>query len=405
MDEGNTADDGRVLIVAPTRRDGEVTCALLRTADVPCDVYFDLKALTQDLDDRVGALVLTDVSLTDRGVTALLDRLDRQPAWSDVPAVVMVRDREHSPAAARALSRLTNVTILDRPTSTRSMVSAVKAALRARKRQYQLRDQMAAQLRAENALREADHRKDEFLAILAHELRNPLAPLRNGLHLLARAPDQTSHSATVLAMMERQFALLVKLIDELLDIARISTGRVVLHRERVDMRTVIQSALEMSQPAVAAARHRLRLEMPSDSVLVMGDFARLAQVVSNLVNNAAKYTPNEGLIIVSLAQEGAEAVVRVADTGVGIPPDVLEDVFGMFTQVNSTLDRAQGGLGIGLALARRLMHLHDGTVTAESAGLNKGSTFKLRLPIAGSGAHTGEHPSMAAPEHRSVRGR
>jgi signal transduction histidine kinase/ActR/RegA family two-component response regulator len=370
----------RVLIAAPTRRDGEVTCALLDQAGVYCEAFDGLESLAAEIQEGVGALMLTDVALAGPDIAGVLEVLAAQPSWSDVPVILLTPDRRHSPVVERVLSVLTNVTVLDRPVSARSMVSAVLAALRARRRQYQLRDQMMELRHVERALRDADRRKDEFLATLAHELRNPLAPIRTGLSVQSMLPADSPESARVREMMQRQLRLLVKLIDDLLDVSRIATGKVVLQRERVDMRAIIESAIEGSQPAITAGSHTLQLSLPDTQVCVMGDPLRLAQVISNLINNAAKYTPSGGCIAVSLAEEAGEAVVRVSDDGVGIPPEMLEHVFDMFTQVDRTLERAQGGLGIGLSLVRRLMDLHGGSVSACSAGSDQGSTFTLRLP-------------------------
>ena len=393
--------DQRVLIVAPTRRDGEVTRRLLHADGVDGEVCPDLAALALELARGVGAVVLTDSAVAQREFTRVLDALQAQPAWSDVPVVVLCQDRSQAPAGTRALQLLTNVTLLDRPASARSMISAVQAALRARRRQYQIRDQLDHQQQAEDALRDADRRKDEFLATLAHELRNPLAPIRTGMEVLARVPIDGAQSKRLQQMMERQLAQLVKLIDELLDVSRISTGKVVLQLETVDMRTIVESALEGSHPAIELAGHVVSVALPPQPVWVRGDPSRLAQVVGNLLTNAAKYTPSGGAIDVRLVEEGGEAVVRVSDNGVGIPAHMLDQVFVMFTQVDRTLDRAQGGLGIGLSLVRRLMQLHGGSATAESAGLARGSTFTVRLatsvaPEAGP-APTASVPGRAAP--------
>jgi CheY-like chemotaxis protein len=199
--------------------------------------------------------------------------------------------------------------------------------------------------------------------------------------VLARLPGQTEQAVHLRRMMERQMRLMVKLIDELLDVSRISTGKVVLQSERVDMRQVVASALEGSRPLVDSARHVLDVRQPDGPVWTFGDPARLSQVVSNLVNNAAKYTPDGGRIEVALNQQGNEAVLTVSDTGVGLPGDKLEEVFEMFSQVNRTLERSQGGLGIGLSLVRKLLELHGGSVAARSPGPDQGSTFTVRLPM------------------------
>jgi PAS domain S-box-containing protein len=236
--------------------------------------------------------------------------------------------------------------------------------------------------RAEEALKEADRRKDEFLATLAHELRNPLAPLRNGLQLLKRTPGESVTAAAAREMMERQLKHMVRLVDDLLDLSRISAGKVVLKWEHVELRQVVEAALEAAHPYVDAAGHELIVHEPPQPLWVHADSARLSQVISNLVNNAAKYTPDRGTIRVQVCAEHGCAVVRVSDTGVGIEPDMLSRVFEIFTQVGKGFDRAQGGLGIGLALSKQLVELHGGSLEARSQGLGSGSTFTMRLPFA-----------------------
>lgn len=230
-------------------------------------------------------------------------------------------------------------------------------------------------------LREQDQRKDEFLATLAHELRNPLAPVRNALQILRLAGDHATTSDAK-DLMERQVTHMVRLIDDLLDVSRITRGKVELKRERVDLRVVLDAALEVSQPLIQANRHSLVTNHGAEALLLVADPTRIAQIVSNLLNNAAKYTPEGGRIELSAERDGREAVIRVRDNGVGIPREMLPKVFELFTQVGRTIDRSQGGLGIGLALVHRLVGMHDGTVAAESDGLGHGSTFVVRLPLA-----------------------
>ena len=198
-------------------------------------------------------------------------------------------------------------------------------------------------------------------------------------------------------MMERQLRHLVRLVDDLLDIARISSGKVELRKERADLRAVLASAVETSMPLVNAAGHALNLRLPDEDLQIFADSTRIAQVVSNLLNNAVKYTPEGGRIDLAVRREGDQAVISVTDTGVGIAPDALPLVFEMFTQVGRKLDRAQGGLGIGLALVRRLVELHGGRVTAESPGVGRGSTFTVRLPLS-------DAPAAAEPAHVPVSG-
>lgn len=256
---------------------------------------------------------------------------------------------------------------------------------------YVVRD-VTERERADLALREADRRKDEFLATLAHELRNPLAPIRSSLQIM-RMADDAEAQAHARAMIERQVSQMVHLVDDLLDVGRITQGKVELRRERIDLSRAIQAAVETSLPVIDASRHALSLEMPDEPVVVDGDMTRLTQVVANLLNNAAKYTAAGGEIGVSLRREGEVAVVAVRDSGIGIPSDMLPRVFELFTQVDRAQERSQGGLGIGLALVKRLVEMHGGSVAATSEGAGLGSTFTLRLPAL---AAT-EHASPVAP--------
>jgi signal transduction histidine kinase/CheY-like chemotaxis protein len=251
-------------------------------------------------------------------------------------------------------------------------------------------------VRATEALVEADRRKSEFLATLAHELRNPLAPIRNGLELLRLGSAKPELQATVRAMMERQVGHMVHLVNDLLDIARVSSGKVVLKVERIELQAVVASAVETSLPLIEAAGHTLELDLPDAPLPLEADAVRLSQVLSNLLSNAAKYTPQGGRITVAARLEGkgegGELVIEVRDTGIGIAAESLPDVFEMFTQVARSIDRARGGLGIGLALVRHLVQLHGGSVGAASAGLGQGSSFTVRLPCA---ARTAPVPDAA----------
>ena len=241
---------------------------------------------------------------------------------------------------------------------------------------------------AEESLRENDRRKDEFLATLAHELRNPLAPLRNGLQILRIGVGDPAVVGRAREMMERQVDTMVRLVDDLLDVARISGGKIELRCERESMQTVVARAVETAMPAIEAQRHTLIVNAPSQPIWVHVDSARLAQVLANLIGNAAKYTPPGGCLTVEASVDHDEAVMSVADNGVGIPPKALERVFEMFAQVGETRSMAQGGLGIGLFLAKRLVDLHDGNLSAYSAGAGCGSTFTVRIPLKESSAET-----------------
>ncbi|HXR56839.1 MAG TPA: ATP-binding protein [Casimicrobiaceae bacterium] len=228
-------------------------------------------------------------------------------------------------------------------------------------------------------LKEADRRKDEFLATLAHELRNPLAPIRMGIHILRRTRAD-SHAQSVLPMMERQVQHLTRLLDDLLDVSRITQGKVTLRVERVDLRHVAQAAVEASRPAIREERHDLTVSLPGEPLWVDGDPVRLAQVLSNLLNNAAKYTPEGGRIALKAERIGDDVELCVSDNGYGIPRERLESIFDMFTQLDSPVAKSGGGLGIGLSLAKGLVALHRGTIEARSEGPGRGSDFHVRLP-------------------------
>jgi PAS domain S-box-containing protein len=235
--------------------------------------------------------------------------------------------------------------------------------------------------RVEEVLREADRRKDEFLATLSHELRNPLAPIRNALAILRRSGSDQARREQAQAIMERQLQQLVRLTDDLLDVSRITRNRIELRRTRIDLRDVLHSAIETMQPLTDAAEHALTLELPPAPLWLDADFTRIAQAFSNLLDNAVKYTRRGGRITIRAGAINAMAVVEVADTGIGIAPEALVHIFDMFQQLPSSIDRARGGLGIGLSLARRLIQLHGGHIEARSDGAGKGSTFTVRLPL------------------------
>jgi signal transduction histidine kinase len=244
-----------------------------------------------------------------------------------------------------------------------------------------VKERTAELAKANDALRDEARRKNDFIAMLAHELRNPLAPIRNALEIMrltAADPEAVERSR---AMLERQVGQMVRLIDDLLDVSRITTGKLRVQPEPTTLGAVLEAAVEISRPALDKAGVRFTVTVPPEPVPLHGDRVRLAQVFSNLLNNAAKYTPEGGSVALTAERVGGDAVVRVRDSGVGIPPDVLPRVFDLFTQVDRTLNRSQGGLGIGLALVHRLVQLHHGSVTARSNGPGKGAEFTVRLPV------------------------
>ena len=244
-----------------------------------------------------------------------------------------------------------------------------------------------------NRLKDADQKKDEFLALLAHELRNPLAPMRNAVQFLQLAGPHDAENQAATELIERQIAHMVRLIDDLLDVSRITTGKVELHRQRLRVAEVVEVALETSRPLIEAARHELTVAFPPMPLAIVGDLTRLAQVIANLLNNSSKYTPEGGHIWLTVEQQDADAVIRVRDNGMGIPAEMLPEIFDMFTQVDRNLGRSHGGLGIGLTLVRRLVEMHGGIVEARSEGPERGSEFIVRLPLAPPATPSGDGSS------------
>lgn len=645
MSGAPAADQERVLLLAPTAADAALSRSILAEAGLTCHACAGLRELCQDLEEGAGAMLLTEEALGAGGAQCLGKALGRQPPWSDVPILLLSAARTGSPVAAEAMELLGNVTVLEQPVRVTTLVSALQAALRARHRQYQVRDQLseleqAAKARAlhaaivdfsddaiisktlegiiltwnaaaerlfgysereavgqsirliippdkqdeesailerlrqgqriehfetvrvskqgqrldvsltvsplrdgsgrvigaskvarditarkrdaealrkseerfrflaqsvpsiiwtaapdgtityandqwfqycglsphENArgwpelvvhpddrqrcleewnralrdgteyeievrnrrhdgvfrwfvtraaplkdgegrvtawfgvtldihdqkemqqrLREADRRKDEFLATLAHELRNPLAPIRNSLQIMQLADGDGALIGQARSMMERQLGQMVRLIDDLLDVSRISRGKLELRKERVDLAAVLRNAVETARPLIEAAGHKLNLTLPRQPIHLDADPVRLAQVFSNLLNNAAKYMDRGGQIWLAAEREEEEVAVTVRDAGIGIPAESLLSIFDMFSQVDRSLERAHGGLGIGLTLVKQLVEMHGGSVHARSEGSGTGSEFTVRLPA------VSRPPAAPAPRGHAAR--
>jgi signal transduction histidine kinase len=247
-----------------------------------------------------------------------------------------------------------------------------------------LEREMIERRHAEEALRDADRRKDEFLATLAHELRNPLAPLRNCLEILTRYGTDGTRLPALREMMDRQLTQLVRLVDDLLDVSRITTGRLAVKIERLELVTILNNAIDTARPLMESKRHTFTSELPQQPVYLEGDLTRLSQVFANLLNNAARYTPEDGKLRLTAKVDRHEIAVSVIDNGIGLVPNDIKQIFGMFTQVDRSLERINAGLGVGLSLAQRLVELHHGRIEVRSAGLGQGSEFVVYLPIADS---------------------
>jgi signal transduction histidine kinase/ActR/RegA family two-component response regulator len=531
-EDARQAREMRLLVLAPTTRDGELTQAMLDRAGIACECFSDLETLCDVLDLGAGGVLFPEEAVEQGRSGRLARYLAAQPAWSDLPVLVLARPGAVSADVARAMDLFGNVTVLERPMRVAALVSAVRSALRARQRQYQLRDHLlqrerteqllrqsveemqtlletlpigvfiahdpecrritgnrsASELlrissgenlsktaapseipvhfrvcrdgievparalpmqraargervrretldqvfddgtvvntvvsamplfdaddrprgavgaimdvtelkRSEIALRDADRRKDEFLAILAHELRNPLAPIRNSLHLLRLTSPHDPATRRMGEMMERQVEVMVRLVDDLLEVSRITRGTISLRKEGVEATAAVRRAIEANRALIEAAGHRLVLDFPAEPLDLDADPVRLDQVIANLLNNAAKYTDPGGEIRVAVSREGNAVAIAVRDTGVGIAPEKLPKVFDLFMQIEPHGQRAQGGLGIGLTLVKRLVELHGGRVEAHSEGHGHGSEFVVRLPLAAKAGHPMQIPAATA---------
>lgn len=352
-----------------------MAAAVLLHAGIEAQVCADLPELLREIGNGAGALLVSEEMLAGNGAAELAAAVAAQPPWSDLPVLILARQGADSRAVTTAMEGMANVTVLERPIRVASLVSALRSALRARRRQYELR-------RILEDLNEADRRKTEFLATLAHELRNPMAPLSTALAILKRKPLTSEAARSYYDIMGRQLDHMVRLVSDLMEVSRITRGKIELQLDDLALEQVIRGAVELSRPLMDAGRHTLEVHVADASLSVRGDSVRLTQVFANLLNNAAKYTPEGGRIDVFVENDGrGHAVVRVKDTGAGIPAAMLDAIFDMFVQVSGTARAAQGGLGIGLTLVKSMVELHGGTVGASSEGTNRGSEFTVSLPL------------------------
>ena len=382
----------RVLVLAPTLRDGLNTTRILGAAGIATHTCRDIETVCAEIGRGAAALVITEETLSSGRAERLAAFLRTQPQWSDLPIIAVTRGGPDSAAAVQAMETLGNVILLERPVRIGTLVTAARTALRERRRQYELRGLVAQ-------LREADRRKDVFLAMLAHELRNPLAPIRNAGEIIARTAPEQAMLKRAADIVRRQVGLLSRLVDDLLDVSRITQGKVQLKRERLDMRTSIDHAVETVSPLVQEKRQRLVVRLPSTPLEIDADAARMTQVVGNLLNNSAKYTPENGRIWLSARPVRDAVVVRVRDDGVGIASEMLSRVFELFAQADESLDHRQGGLGVGLTLVRSIVELHGGRVRVRSPGRGRGSRFLFWVPRRETEAQEAVHNDAADAAH------
>ncbi|HET9793416.1 MAG TPA: ATP-binding protein [Thermoanaerobaculia bacterium] len=367
----NRGPEEIVLILAPRGRDGALARDLLEAEGISARLCPDLVDFCAKLPES-GAGLVTEEALSPH-FDCLARALRDQPAWSDFPIVVF-RSTEPDTAGhlLEMLEYLGNVTLLDRPVRKLNLATAVLAALRARRRQYELRDRLAD-------LEENVRQRDRFLAILGHELRNPLAAITAAVELSRRRGKAVLSEE--IGVVHRQSRHLARLVDDLLDVSRVTSGKIVLECAIVELAELAERCAESLAPSAAAREIDVSVIADRD-VRVEGDPVRLEQSVTNVLNNAIKYTPRRGHIVVEVRREEGRALVAIRDTGAGISPEMLPHIFNLFTQAQDTLDRAQGGMGIGLTLVKSLVSLHGGRVEARSEGLGRGSEFRIWLPLA-----------------------
>ena len=402
-DHAANPNESRVLVFAPLGRDAALACQMLKEAGIASCACADASTLCAQTREGAGCLLLAEEALRPDVVERLSEVTRDQPPWSDLPVIVFARSGESAAPILRTLRDLGNVTILERPVRITTLLSAVQTSLRARRRQYEVRDLLAK-------LADDSRRKDEFLAMLGHELRNPLAAIHNALRLLELMGPANERARRQQGVIERQVRHLKRMVDDLLDVSRVTLGKVKIQPQVVNLTEVAARSVQALRTFAAERKHRLSVALPPEPILVEGDPVRLEQVISNLLNNAIKYTPPGGSIHLTVEAEIEErgsvergsvgagpsrspapdartlgrsyACVRVQDSGIGIAPEMLPRIWDLFAQAERSLARSEGGMGLGLTLVRNLVQMHGGTVEARSAGVNQGSEFVVHLPLA-----------------------
>jgi signal transduction histidine kinase/ActR/RegA family two-component response regulator len=357
----------RILIYAPTGRDAALVAQVLGRAGIDAHVCADAARLRTALQEGAGAVLTVHEALGSGGFAVLHDYVAAQPAWSDLPILMMTAYRAELDWPAGVGDRLGNLIMLERPVSKASLLSAAVSALRSRRRQYEAR--------------EAEARKDEFIASLSHELRNPLAPIRTAMTLLTLRHPDDADIGRVTTIVNRQVTHLTRLVDDLLDISRITNGKTELQRERVPLSAVLAHAVEICMPLLERGGHRIEVDQPETPVMLEADPARLVQSVGNVLGNACKFTIRPGVIHLSASVRDCDLTIRIRDEGIGMGPAALTQVFGLFAQEDTPYRQTLGGLGIGLNLTKRFVEMHGGSVTAHSDGIGHGSAFTLVLPV------------------------
>ena len=387
----NDTGECPILILAPFGNDAKLTADFLSGAKLVSIICKDMAELLARADANCGALLVAEEAIDLDGAHLLTQMFRAQPSWSDMPMAVITSGRDSSLSRRKHITVFGpsgNVTLIERPFRPGTLVSIMEVALRSRRRQFLVRDLLKQNQEKSHelmeqtvALRDADRRKNEFLAMLAHELRNPLASISSAVSLLKETQDKENR-AWAADVIDRQGAQLARLVDDLLDVSRITRGKIDLRRELVDGGYCLVSACEAVGPLITARDQTLKTNIPEGILWLEADPTRLEQIAVNLLANAAKYTRCGGKLWLEGRREGDEVVIEVGDSGIGIVPSKIPEMFELFAQGERSAARSEGGLGIGLTVVRALCELHGGSVSAKSEGPGKGSTFTVRLPAA-----------------------
>ena len=378
-----TPDAAAVRIFAPIGRDAALTHDLLARAAIPSDICPTIAALCDGIRAGAAAVILTEEIFEHDGVDQIARTLREQPPWSDIAILLFAgsEGRAASTLTVEALERLPNVTLLDRPMRVAVVVSIVRAAMRARARQLEVRDLLDALDAAREDAERASRLKDEFLATLSHELRTPLNAILGWTAMLRRGSLDDARGRRGLEVIDRNARAQAQLVEEVLDMSRIITGKLRVELSSICLQDVIDAAIESLKPAADTKRITIDWARRPDPVPVRGDADKLQQVMWNLLSNAVKFTPEGGRVLVTVDLADSRVRVTVTDTGIGIDPHFAPYAFDRFRQADQSATRHHGGLGLGLAIVKHLVELHGGTIRVQSEGYGQGATFTMLLPV------------------------
>jgi len=393
-DDSKSSFEHRVLVLPPTRADAAAIQQLFSLHRIACDIVPDVRTLCWKIHEGAASVIISEEALTSNA-EVFLSCVKVQPVWSDLPVLVLSRSGAEAASLAPILDGLGNVSVVERPMRTTTLLTLLHSNLRARERQYQVREHMIAQARAEKALREAEQTeraarteaerasriKDEFLATLSHELRTPLHAILGWSQMLRKSNDVGPKVAEGLTVIERNARSQAQIISDLLDMSSIISGKVRLDVQDTDLANIVEAAINTVRPAAEAKDIRLHIALDPLARPVRGDPNRLQQIFWNLLTNAVKFTPKGGRVSVNLQRVDSHLELTFADSGDGIDPQFLPHVFDRFRQADSSVDRRHGGLGLGLSIVKQLVELHGGTIAARSAGKGTGATFTVCLPL------------------------